>query len=162
MRDKMTGKANFTGLQPKWLLMLFFCLSYLIVVISACSSETPTPTPTPVPAPSPAPSPAPTPAPPTASPASGTVEDGKDIFISKACTGCHTIQGIPEAQGKVGPELTHQASNSLIVDILPNTEENLKEYLKDPAAAKPGALMPNQYLTDIEIEALVAFLRTLK
>ncbi len=69
---------------------------------------------------------------------------------------------MPEAQGKVGPELTHWASNSLIVDILPTTEENLKKYLKDPATVKPGALMPNQYLTDSEVEALVAFLRTLK
>ncbi len=89
-------------------------------------------------------------------------EYGRSLFTSKACTGCHTIQGMAEAQGKVGPELTHQASNSLIVDALPNTEENLKKYLKDPAGVKPGALMPNQYLTDSEIEALVSFLRTLK
>ena len=69
---------------------------------------------------------------------------------------------MPEAQGKVGAELTHQASNSLIVNILPNTDENLRKWLKDPSAMKPGTLMPNQNLTDSEIDALIAFLRTLK
>ncbi len=160
MRDKMTGKANSIGLPPKWLLILIFSLAYLIVVISACSSEISTPAPTLEPEKTP-------PAgvleeTPKETLATGDIENGKTVFISKACSGCHTIQGIPEARGKVGPELTHQASNSLIVDVLPNTEENLKKYLKDPAAAKPGALMPNQYLTDSEIEALVAFLQTLK
>ncbi len=158
----MTGKARFSNLRPTSLLLLIFSLGYLITVVSACGSETSTPTPTPAPAPSPAPAPAPAPAPTPAPPTTDTAEKGRTIFIGKACVGCHTIQGIPEAQGKVGPELTHQASNSLIVDVLPNTEENLKKYLKDPTAVKPGALMPNQYLTDSEIEALVAFLRTLK
>lgn len=89
-------------------------------------------------------------------------EGGKAIFIAKACIGCHTIQGIPEAQGKVGPELTHQANNPLIAGVLPNTAQNLKKFLKEPSQLKPATLMPKQSLTDSEIEALVAFLRTLK
>ncbi len=156
----MISRSKFIGLRPGSLLLLIFSLCYLIVVIPACGSGTSAPTP----------ALEPEKAPPAAvvgettkeTLATGDAENGKALFISKACTGCHTIQGIPEAQGKVGLELTHQASNSLIVDVLPNTEDNLKKYLKDPTAVKPGALMPNQYLTDIEVEALVAFLRTLK
>ncbi len=137
-----------------------FFLGYLIAIISACSSEISTPAPTLEPE---KPPPATvTEKTPEVSSVTDSSEKGKSFFISKACVGCHTIQGMPEAQGKVGPELTHQASNSLILGILPNTEENLKEYLKDPAKVKPGSLMPNQYLTDSEIEALVAFLLTLK
>jgi cytochrome c2 len=140
--------------------MLIFVLSLLVLIISACSSEISAPAPTLEPEKTP-------PAgvieeTPKETLATGDTENGKALFISKACSGCHTIQGMPEAQGKVGPELTHQASNSLIVDVLSNTEENLKKYLKDPTVVKPGALMPNQYLTESEIEALVAFLRTLK
>ncbi|MBI4302046.1 MAG: cytochrome c [Chloroflexi bacterium] len=90
------------------------------------------------------------------------VAGGKALFISKACIGCHTVQGMHEAKGKVGPELTHQASKSLIAGSLPNTEENLKKFLKDPIRAKPGTLMPNQNLTDSEVEALAVFLRTMK
>ncbi len=156
----MTSKVNFTGLRPKSLLALIFSLGFLIAVISACGSETSTPTP--ALEPEKAPPAAVVEGTPKETLATGDAESGKTLFISKACVGCHTIQGMSEAQGKVGPELTHQASNSLIVDVLPNTEENLKKYLKDPAAIKSGALMPNQYLTDSEIEALVTFLNTLK
>ncbi len=92
----------------------------------------------------------------------GNAEDGRALFITKACSGCHTIQGFPEAQGKVGPELSHWDSDSLIADVLPDTDENLRQWLKDPPAVKPGTLMPNQNLTDREIDALIAFLRTLK
>ncbi len=156
----MREKVNFSGLRPKALLLLIFSLSYIIAVISACSSEISTPPPALEPEKlSP---PAVVEETPKETLATDGDENGRALFISMACTGCHTIQGMPEAQGKVGPELTHQASNSLIVDVLPNTEENLKKYLKDPAGVKPGALMPNQYMTDSEIDALVAFLRTLK
>ncbi len=156
----MISRLKFGGLRPASLLMLIFSLCYLIAIISACSSEISTPAPTLEPEKSPPA--AVTEKTPEIASGTDSAEKGRSIFIERACVGCHTIQGIPEAQGKVGPELTHQASNSLIVDVLPNTEENLKKYLKDPAAVKPGALMPNQYLLDSEIEALVAFLRTLK
>ncbi len=152
--SKMIGKAKFGNLRPKLLLLLIFSLGCLITVVSACGSETPAPVPTPPPATTPPP-----PAPPLTS---DTAEEGRALFISKACVGCHTVQGIPEAQGKVGSELTHQASNSLIAGVLPNTDDNLKKWLKDPAAVKAEAIMPNQGLTDSEINALVAFLRTLK
>ncbi len=92
----------------------------------------------------------------------GNTEDGRVLFITKACSGCHTVQDFPEAQGKVGPELSHWASDSLIADVLPDTDENLRKWLKDPPVVKPGTLMPNQNLTDSEIDALIAFLRTLK
>lgn len=69
---------------------------------------------------------------------------------------------MPEAQGKVGPELTHVASKDLIAGVLPFNEENLKKWLRDPTTVKPETIMPNQGLTDSEIDALVAFLRTLK
>ena len=138
------------------LLILILVLSFIALpLVAACGNDAPAPAP--VSAPAPAPAPAPTPA-----PKPDVAEEGKTLFISKACIGCHTIQGMPEAQGTVGPELTHQASNSMIVDVLPNTEENLLKYLKDPAAVKSGALMPPPNLTDGEIEALIAFLRTLK
>ena len=156
----MIEKVNIRRLQPKSLLLLIFFLSYLMVIISACGSEISTPTPALEPEKTP-PSTAVVETPEETVP-TGNAEGNKKVFIAKACTGCHTIQGVPEAQGKVGPELTHWASNPLIVDVLPNTEENLKKYLRDPTAVKPRALMPNQYLTDSELEALVAFLQTLK
>ncbi len=155
----MTRKVNFTGLRPRSLLTLIFSLGFLIAVISACGSETSIPTPALEPEKSP---PAVVEEAPKGNVTTGDAQNGKALFISKACAGCHTIQGIPEAQGKVGPELTHWAGNSLIADTLPNTDENLRKWLKDPPAVKPATLMPNQNLADREIDTLIAFLRTLK
>ena len=156
----MIRKVHFGGLRPRSLLMLIFFLSYLLVVVSACSSEISTPAPTLEPEKS-SPTGVVEETPKEALPAD-SIENGRPLFISKACSGCHTVQGIPEAQGKVGPELTHQVGNSLIADTLPNTDENLRKWLKDPSAVKPGTIMPNQNLTGSEIDALIAFLRTLK
>ncbi len=138
-------------------LILGLVLFVIVSIFGMSCQASPATTPTPLPAPAPSP----TPSPPSA-PAPEAAEEGRALFISKACTSCHTVQGMPEAQGKVGPELTHQASNSLIAGVLPNTDDNLKKWLKDPAAVKPETIMPNQNLTDREIDALIAFLQTLK
>ena len=156
MRNHRYAKSSMARVLILGLLLLTFAFIFGI----SCQAYQPAPAPEPTPGPTPAP--APTPAPPPAPPTPGIAESGKAIFTSKACTGCHTIQGIPEAQGKVGPELTHWAGNSLIADTIPNTDENLRKWLKDPPVVKPGTLMPNQNLTDSEIDALIAFLRTLK
>lgn len=158
----MASKANFSGLRFRSLLLLILSLCYLVVVISACASPTSTTTPASDQDKSPPPAVVEVEETPKGTLAENNAENGRALFISKACSGCHTLQGIPEAQGKVGPELTHQASNPMIAGVLPNTEENLKKFLKNPSAVKPGALMPNQGLTDSEIDALVTFLRTLK
>ncbi len=132
----------------------------LLAAASGCGSPTPAVVPSGV-------QEEPSPTPIAQEPAQGTLpgvdaDAGKAVFVSKGCVGCHTVQGIPEAQGKVGPELTHQASNPLIAGVLPNSVENLRGFLKDPASVKPGVVMPNLALTDTEIEALVALLGTLK
>ncbi len=133
--------------------------SLLLAFASACGSGTPSPS-----SPTPGGS---TPAPTTTKPAvttvaEETVQAGKALFVSKGCVACHTVQGFSEAVGELGPELTHQAENPQIAGILPNTRENLKKWLKDPPAVKPETIMPNQNLTDSEINALVAFLETLR
>ncbi len=160
MRATIRCKVNPRSFRLRLLLLLALPCSYVIAVASGCGSPTPAMVPSGVQEEA-------SPTPIAQETGQGTLpgidaEAGKAVFISKGCTGCHTVQGIPEAQGKVGPELTHQASNPSIAGVLPNTQENLREFLKDPAAVKPGTVMPNMALTDREIEALTAFLRTLK
>ena len=43
-----------------------------------------------------------------------------------------------------------------------NNEENLSKWLANPAEIKPGTFMPNLELTEAEINALIAYLGTLK
>ena len=90
---------------------------------------------------------------------------GKDLFLSLACAGCHTIQGT-SAVGKVGPDLSHLASQKTpvagVAALTPVNEDNLKKWINDPPANKPGTLMPKLGLDADTVDAIVKFLLTLK
>jgi cytochrome c oxidase subunit 2 len=100
---------------------------------------------------------------PAAPPPPGPATDGAQIFVQKGCTSCHTIQGVPVAQGKVGPDLTHFASRGTFAgSLFENNTQDLRAWLKDPPKVKPGSIMPNLGLNDQEIDALIAYLQSLK
>ena len=88
-------------------------------------------------------------------------EAGQQVFKRSACIGCHTIEGI--AQGKVGPELSHVGSRTTIAGALfPNTSESLHRWIMNAPSLKPGALMPPQNLSPQDLDAIVAYLQSLK
>ncbi|MGH9277425.1 MAG: cytochrome c oxidase subunit II, partial [Acidimicrobiales bacterium] len=98
---------------------------------------------------------------PAAAPASGPAATGFNLFTSKGCAGCHTIEGL--STGSVGPNLTHLQSRTTFASVLFDmTAPNLAKWLKNPPAEKPGAQMPNLNLTPGEIEQLVAYLEILQ
>jgi cytochrome c oxidase subunit 2 len=67
------------------------------------------------------------------------------------------------SQGTVGPDLTHVASRTTIASgILKNNSQDMTRWLHDPPAEKPGSLMPNLHLSDNDVNALVAYLESLK
>jgi cytochrome c oxidase subunit 2 len=81
---------------------------------------------------------------------------------SGGCSGCHTVQGTPAA-GQVGPNLTHlQARKVFAGAILALNDNNLRLWLRDPQAVKPGANMVIRHLSEQEITELIAYLDTLK
>jgi cytochrome c oxidase subunit 2 len=85
-------------------------------------------------------------------------KQGEALF-NQNCLGCHagTNKNIK------GPDLTKFGTRSTIAGILPHDEENLKKWLKDPTAVKPGAQMPKiDYLEPQEMEALVEYLMSRK
>ncbi|HSO47715.1 MAG TPA: cytochrome c oxidase subunit II [Rhizobiaceae bacterium] len=79
------------------------------------------------------------------------------------CTACHTIRGVTET-GRIGPDLTHLAARERIAaGVLPNTEENLRRWISNPQAIKPGALMPPYgALPMAELDAIVDLLGSLE
>lgn len=88
--------------------------------------------------------------------------EGQAIFMDSPCVGCHTIRGT-EAQGTVGPDLTHLASRrTLGAATIRNTAPNLVGWVANAQVFKPGALMPPVPLSTEELEALVAYLETLE
>ena len=78
------------------------------------------------------------------------------------CATCHMVTGTPAA-GRVGPNLTHlQARNVFAGAIFALNDNNLRVWLRNPQAAKPGANMRIRKLTEDEITRLIAYLDTLK
>jgi cytochrome c oxidase subunit 2 len=87
--------------------------------------------------------------------------EGAKVFASSPCTACHTISGV--SKGYIGPTLTHFGSRTtLAAGVLPNTPENLAQWITDPNGIKPGANMPALVLPGPKRQALVAYLESLK
>ncbi|MGA9190410.1 MAG: cytochrome c oxidase subunit II [Anaerolineales bacterium] len=87
---------------------------------------------------------------------------GAQLFQSLTCSSCHAIAGTP-AQAHVGPDLTHLADRQTLgAGVLDNTPDNLKRWLTNPQAYKPGSYMPNLHLSPDQVDALVAYLESLK
>ena len=93
---------------------------------------------------------------------SDAFSEGRRIFESMACINCHAISGTV-ADGRFGPDLTHLMSRETIASgAASNTPENLRLWIHDPDAIKPGSLMPAMKLTDQDLDALTAYLETLR
>jgi cytochrome c oxidase subunit II len=91
-----------------------------------------------------------------------TVNAGRHIFESTACINCHAISGTV-ANGTFGPDLTHLMSRETIASGgAVNTAENLKLWITNPDAIKPGSLMPAMKLSEQDLAALAAYLETLR
>jgi cytochrome c oxidase subunit II len=91
-----------------------------------------------------------------------TVSAGKRVFETTACINCHAISGTV-ANGRFGPDLTHLMSRSTIGSgAAENTKENLRRWIENPDAIKPGSLMPAMKLSDSDLDALTAYMETLR
>jgi cytochrome c oxidase subunit 2 len=87
---------------------------------------------------------------------------GQEVFLSSSCVMCHAIAGTP-AGSRAGPDLTHLASRRTIAaGTLPNTRGNLAGWILDPQKIKPGTRMPPNQLKPADLQALLAYLETLK
>jgi cytochrome c oxidase subunit 2 len=91
-----------------------------------------------------------------------SAEAGRRVFESTGCINCHTVRGTV-ADGHFGPDLTHLMSRDTIASgIAPNTPDNLRQWIQDPDSIKQGSLMPAMKLNDGDLDALVAYLGTLR
>jgi cytochrome c1 len=90
--------------------------------------------------------------------------DGAALIQQFGCGACHTIPGIPGANGTVGPNLAGVASRPTIAGgVVQNTgPDALKRWIMNPPGLKPGTIMPNLGLTDDQATKIVAYLETLK
>jgi cytochrome c oxidase subunit 2 len=90
-----------------------------------------------------------------------SADEGRRVLESTACVNCHTVAGT-NAKGKFGPDLTHLMNHTTITSgAAENTKENLRLWVKEPDAIKPGCLMPAMQMSEQDIDAVTAYLMTL-
>jgi cytochrome c2 len=74
------------------------------------------------------------------------------------CGGCHTIPGLPATNGKVGPPLGGLRQRVFIAGVLPNTADNLINWIVEPRAYSPGSAMPVTGISKAEARDVAAWL----
>lgn len=102
--------------------------------------------------------------PPVAPVASSLEEQGLEIFLANQCVACHNINEVNPLDAGIGPDLTHFASRSVFAGAILDLDASgeLEGWLANPPGIKPGSFMPNLNLSQDEIDALSAYLRSLE
>ncbi|HYC01020.1 MAG TPA: cytochrome c oxidase subunit II [Candidatus Limnocylindrales bacterium] len=99
---------------------------------------------------------------PAVEPSDERLRHGQHVFLTGPCAMCHSVRGT-DAAGFVAPDLTHVASRARIgAGALPNTREHLLRWVADSQSIKPGNHMPPLTLPPQDLDAVVAYLESLK
>jgi len=97
-----------------------------------------------------------------AGPASGDAGRGLEVLRSAVCSACHVVRG-QVAGTSIGPDLTHVGARATLAGgVLANTADGMRAWVGDPQRYKPGALMPKVPLSTADLDAVVAYLESLK
>jgi cytochrome c oxidase subunit 2 len=87
---------------------------------------------------------------------------GRAVVEQGPCALCHTIRGTI-AGGRTAPDLTHFATRSTIAaGTVPNTRGYLGGWIADPQHIKPGSRMPSTGLSSEELQAVIAYVESLR
>ena len=101
-------------------------------------------------------------APPTRLKAAELVQ-GRQLFLDKRCSACHTVRGVAE-EGRLGPDLTHVGSRLYLgAGTLANQPASMAHWVAHTQTVKPGARMPSSFDLDAaSLQALSAWLASLQ
>lgn len=89
-------------------------------------------------------------------------ELGAAAIEAIGCGSCHTIPGIDDADGMVGPPLISWARRSYIAGAVPNVPRNLVQWVRNAHSIEPGTAMPNLGLSEQQARHVAAYLYTLR
>lgn len=80
------------------------------------------------------------------------------LFTRYGCGGCHTIPGVPGADGRVAGPLTGMRERVYVGGVTRNTPANLVGWIVDPRAVSPRSAMPATGITEAEARDVAAYL----
>jgi len=92
----------------------------------------------------------------------GNPDAGVALIQKFGCGTCHTIPGVANADGQVGPPLNAIAKRVYLAGKLRNTPDNMIRWLKDPQAVVPGNAMPDMGISQDQARDITAYLYTLQ
>jgi cytochrome c len=94
--------------------------------------------------------------------AGGNARAGRDAIRHYGCNACHTISGVPGANGLVGPPLNGIGDRQYIAGELPNTAANLMLWIQHPKQVEPHTVMPEMNVSEQDSRDIAAYLYTLR
>lgn len=98
---------------------------------------------------------------PAMQPLSADAANGRLLLRQFGCGECHTIPGVANARGNVGPPLTRIARRSYLAGRVPNRPETMVLWIRDPQRFDPMTRMPNLQVSEPHARDMVAYLFTL-
>lgn len=90
----------------------------------------------------------------------GEPKNGPALIARYGCGGCHTIPGIPGADGKVGPRLESLRQQVYVGGVARNGGETLVRWIVDPQSLSPRSAMPATGISEAEARDVAAWLYT--
>ena len=90
----------------------------------------------------------------------GHVAAGKVAIGRYNCGACHSIPGVPGANGVTGPALDGMAVRAQIAGVMANRPDNLIYWLRYPQRVLPRNGMPDQGVSEKDARDMAAFLYT--
>ncbi len=88
-------------------------------------------------------------------------ERGRTVLTQYACHACHRIPGVTGSDVHVGPPLAGFADRKLIAGAVPNNNQQLVRWLRNPQAIDPQTTMPNLQVELRDARDMAAYLSTL-
>jgi cytochrome c2 len=79
-------------------------------------------------------------------------------FRKYGCSGCHTIPGVPGADGQVGGALAGLSGRVYIGGVLTNSPDHLIAWIVTPERFSPNTAMPVTGITETEARDIAAYL----
>ena len=89
-------------------------------------------------------------------------EEGVQKLTAYGCGSCHSISGVAEAYGVVGPPLDFWASRWYIAGSLLNTPDNFIIWVTNPQEIEPGTAMPAMGVSEQDAHHIAAYLYSLE
>ena len=92
----------------------------------------------------------------------GEPREGPALIRAFGCGGCHTIPGVPGANGMVGPPLGGIARRQYLGGVVLNDPSAIVEWILNPKQFDPKTAMPVTGVTREQARHIAAYLYTLR